>query len=172
MSARVLDLVDRVLQEDSPHGGDRRSEDAIKSPNGRLDTTSNSTGSRSYALRRLRKDAPELHEQVLDGTLTAHAAMVKAGLRRRVIACRPPGGNFSTTLPAITQLSEGRNGLQFDTAEYTLSGRGLCRWGTRTPNLKPSLSVRRLTTLSPHVTCAEASGDEVSTSRAPPVMGQ
>lgn len=31
------------------------------------------------ALRKLRKDAPELHAEVLNGNLSAHAAMVKAG---------------------------------------------------------------------------------------------
>jgi hypothetical protein len=35
------------------------------------------------ALRRLRKDAPELHAEVLAGNLSAHRAMVNAGFRRR-----------------------------------------------------------------------------------------
>ena len=39
--------------------------------------------SQSQALRRLRKDEPELHAEVLAGNLTAHAAMVKAGYRPR-----------------------------------------------------------------------------------------
>ena len=39
--------------------------------------------SATQALRRLRKDAPELHAEVLAGNLTAHAAMVKAGYRPR-----------------------------------------------------------------------------------------
>jgi hypothetical protein len=37
---------------------------------------------RSYALRRLAKDAPELHAAVLAGELSPHRAMVQAGMRR------------------------------------------------------------------------------------------
>ena len=39
--------------------------------------------SREAGLRRLRKDRPDLHAEVLAGTLSTHAAMVKAGFRRR-----------------------------------------------------------------------------------------
>jgi hypothetical protein len=42
--------------------------------------------SQTAALRRLRKDAPELHAEVLAGNLSAHAAMVQAGFRRRTIS--------------------------------------------------------------------------------------
>lgn len=34
------------------------------------------------ALRRLRKDRPDLHARVLDGELSAHAAMIEAGFRK------------------------------------------------------------------------------------------
>lgn len=37
------------------------------------------------ALRRLRKDRPDLHSQVLKGELSAHAAAVQAGFRPRTI---------------------------------------------------------------------------------------
>jgi hypothetical protein len=39
--------------------------------------------SREAGLRRLRKDRPDLHAEVLAGALTTHAAMIKAGFRRR-----------------------------------------------------------------------------------------
>jgi hypothetical protein len=39
--------------------------------------------SRTYALRRLAKDRPDLHAQCLAGELTAYAAMVQAGFRTR-----------------------------------------------------------------------------------------
>lgn len=39
--------------------------------------------SKDRALRKLRTDAPELHEKVLAGELTPHAAMVQAGFRHR-----------------------------------------------------------------------------------------
>ncbi len=41
--------------------------------------------SRAAGLRRLRKDRPDLHAEVLAGRLTTHAAMVKAGFRRRMV---------------------------------------------------------------------------------------
>lgn len=41
--------------------------------------------SREAGLRRLRKDRPDLHAEVLAGALSTHAAMVKAGFRRRAL---------------------------------------------------------------------------------------
>lgn len=43
---------------------------------------------RDTALRRLRKDEPALHEQVLAGELSPHAAMVKAGHRPATLTVR------------------------------------------------------------------------------------
>lgn len=65
----ALDLLDRALQ--NPHGGDRRSAD-FKSDNAALETddqrSSGQRGtSKDYALRRLRKDAPALHAEVIAG---------------------------------------------------------------------------------------------------------
>ena len=42
--------------------------------------------SQAKALRRLRKDAPSLHTEVLAGRLSAHAAMVQAGFRPKTIS--------------------------------------------------------------------------------------
>ena len=42
--------------------------------------------SRDQALRRLRKDRPDLHAKVLAGELSAHRAMVEAGFRHRPTA--------------------------------------------------------------------------------------
>ncbi len=82
----ALDLLDRALQ--AAHGGDRRSVQ-IKHDNITLDLDSNQHGtSKEYALRRLRKDAPELHAEVLAGRLSAHAAMVQAGYRPRTFTVR------------------------------------------------------------------------------------
>jgi hypothetical protein len=45
------------------------------------------TGNRQdRALRKLRKDAPQLHAEVLAGNLSAHGAMVKAGFRPKTIS--------------------------------------------------------------------------------------
>ena len=41
--------------------------------------------SEARALRKLRADAPNLHAEVLTGNLTAHAAMIKAGFRKKTL---------------------------------------------------------------------------------------
>jgi hypothetical protein len=76
--ADLVDLLDREL---AGRSGTRT--DLVDNINevGRPDGTS-----RQQALRRLRKDAPELHADVLAGRLSAHAAMVQAGLRSRTIS--------------------------------------------------------------------------------------
>ncbi len=45
-----------------------------------------STGTSQYAYQKLRDDAPELHSKVLAGQLSPHAAMVKAGFRKKRVA--------------------------------------------------------------------------------------
>ena len=75
----VVDLLDRVLQRQV--GRPREIVDNINNSEGRP-----SGNSQARALRRLRKDAPELHAEVIAGRLSAHAAMVKAGLRTRTIS--------------------------------------------------------------------------------------
>ncbi|MYX14426.1 hypothetical protein GTY67_13570 [Streptomyces sp. SID8374] len=42
--------------------------------------------SREAGLRRLRKDRPDLHAEVLAGHLSTHAAMVRAGFRRKLVS--------------------------------------------------------------------------------------
>ena len=42
----------------------------------------------TQALRRLREDAPELHDEVLAGRMSPHAAMVKAGFRPKTLTIR------------------------------------------------------------------------------------
>jgi hypothetical protein len=83
------DLVRRVIK-DNPQALDLFDK-AMQRPVGRPEIRDNDTNlrdpnlrgtSRDYALRRLRKDAPELHAQVLSGRLTAFAAMVEAGLTK------------------------------------------------------------------------------------------
>jgi phage-related baseplate assembly protein len=81
--ATVQDLLDRALQ-DRP-GGDRRSDQAINRNNVPPGPAGNT---RDQALRRLRKDAPELHSEVLAGRLSAHGAMVKAGYRPKTATVR------------------------------------------------------------------------------------
>lgn len=42
-----------------------------------------------YALRRLRREKPELHARVLAGELTPHAAMIEAGFRQKTAQIYP-----------------------------------------------------------------------------------
>lgn len=73
--AVALDLLDQALQNQAGNPGN------VDNINDRPTGTS-----REQALRRLRKDAPELHADVLAGRLSAHAAMVKAGFRSRTVS--------------------------------------------------------------------------------------
>lgn len=73
----ATDLLDQALQNTT--GRPVESVDVIN--------TSRPTGtSRSAALRRLRKDKPELHADVVAGRLSAHAAMVQAGFRPKTVS--------------------------------------------------------------------------------------
>ena len=66
----------------SQHGGDRKSEEAkIKTDNVSLDLKHGN--SRSYTLSRLKRQAPELFERVVDGELSANAAAIKGALAVR-----------------------------------------------------------------------------------------
>ncbi len=67
-------------QQLGKHGGDRRS-DAVK------DQGCNATlkrGTRAYTLARLKRDRPDLAQKVIDGELSAHAAAIKAGFRKKL----------------------------------------------------------------------------------------
>lgn len=80
----VLDLI--VQEEIGQHGGDRRSEEfKVLNTNVEKEDKRKSSDNAEYALRRLRKDAPELHQRVLSGDLSPHAAMVEAGFRKKTI---------------------------------------------------------------------------------------
>ncbi|MEU0548410.1 hypothetical protein [Micromonospora sp. NPDC005979] len=66
----ALDLLNQALneQEDGPGDGNGTANRARAT-------------AKEYALRKLRKDAPALHAEVLEGRLSANAAMIKAGYR-------------------------------------------------------------------------------------------
>jgi hypothetical protein len=63
----------------APHGGDRtsKSDNITLAPERGTD--------RAYTLSRLKRQSPELYEQVVAGTVSAHAAAIQAGFRRRSI---------------------------------------------------------------------------------------
>lgn len=68
----ALDLFDRAVQRPPSHH-------ALDNIQG----SAPSGTSKEAGLRRLRKDRPDLHTEVLAGRLSTHAAMVEAGFRRR-----------------------------------------------------------------------------------------
>lgn len=83
----AVDLLDKALQ--NPVGNPGNVNNINERPCGT---------SKDYALRKLRKDAPELHAEVLAGRLSAHAAMVKAGFRPRTFTVRPEPKSAARTL--------------------------------------------------------------------------
>lgn len=75
----AVDLLDRALKRQ--HGGNRS---AGKDDNINLAPKPTGT-SVEQAIRRLRKDRPDLHARVLAGELSAHAAAVEAGFRQQTL---------------------------------------------------------------------------------------
>lgn len=76
----ALDMLDQALQRPAHRPV---SNDQVTVSNIHSNRPAGTTEAR--ALRKLRKDAPELHQAVLEGNLSAHAAMVQAGFRKRTI---------------------------------------------------------------------------------------
>lgn len=89
------------------HGGDRRSPD-FKSYNVTLENEGEAGGGEAaprgnrsaYRLRRLERDAPEYHAQVLAGELSVNRAMIQAGLQnpKPSIPRGTPVDDVATTL--------------------------------------------------------------------------
>ena len=74
----ALDLIDKATT--GSHGGDRS-----KINNVNLAPEASKGNSNTYALRKLRKDRPDLHGEVLAGKLSPNAAMIQAGFRQKQI---------------------------------------------------------------------------------------
>jgi hypothetical protein len=112
----ALDAIDRAIRR--PHDVHLAGAD-IDNIN-ILSPTPNGT-SEQAAIRRLRKDRPDLLEQVKEGALSAHAAMIEAGFRDRsitipdepVAASRRLLRNFSGDR-LVLLLSEMANHAGFD----------------------------------------------------------
>ena len=77
----VIALIDKLEKGYQQHGGDRKSE-GIKLYNIQDDTAPTGTSAQS-AIRRLRKDRPDLLERVVAGELSPNAAAIEAGHRQR-----------------------------------------------------------------------------------------
>lgn len=82
----ALDVLDRAIQDECRDG---RSQGPQSSGGGNDNViahrSSQGGNSREYAMRRLRKDRPDLHAAVLGGKLTFNRAMVVAGFRRQMV---------------------------------------------------------------------------------------
>ena len=84
---KAEDALDRVMQR--PHGqrGAERPEEEKDVYNVNIFSEERPVGNTTaYALRRLRAQRPDLHEQVLADMLSPHAAMVQAGFRKRTVS--------------------------------------------------------------------------------------
>lgn len=79
-SVRVLTEGDR--QAVSANGGDRRS-DAVQFDISNCSASGQGGTSRAYNIARLKRDRPDLAELVIGGALSANAAAIAAGFRRR-----------------------------------------------------------------------------------------
>jgi len=78
MREKVQLLIDRQAPETNPNGGDRRQFDMSNcQPSGQ------GGNSRDYTLARLKRDRPDLAELVIGGAMSANAAAIEAGFRRR-----------------------------------------------------------------------------------------
>ncbi|MFM9589850.1 hypothetical protein ACKI1J_14995 [Streptomyces scabiei] len=88
----TVELMKKIVADD-PNAADLLDQALAGRPGQRTDLVHNmheverpSGTSREAGLRRLRKDRPDLHAEVLAGALSTHAAMVKAGFRKRKIS--------------------------------------------------------------------------------------
>lgn len=69
--------IDRALVPLPKHGGNHQDNNVMLPP------AEQQGNSREYTLRRLKRDAPELAEMVISGELSANAAAIEAGFRKR-----------------------------------------------------------------------------------------
>jgi hypothetical protein len=77
-------LLDQALQR--PHGTNRYSSSRVgESPTLEIPAPP-AGGTVEQAIRRLRKDRPDLLQDVIDGEMSPHAAMKEAGFRRRRVS--------------------------------------------------------------------------------------
>lgn len=87
LCAEDIEARDAIDQECQQEGGGDRKSDSYRITFDNVQGDPAPTGnSESAALRRLRKDRPDLHAEVLAGHMKANAAMVQAGYRPKTIS--------------------------------------------------------------------------------------
>jgi hypothetical protein len=83
----ALDWIDKACMKGAgaPVGNQNASsaETTVDNVHGCLEAERPAGNSRDAALRRLRKDRPDLHAQVLEKEMSPHAAMIEAGFRKK-----------------------------------------------------------------------------------------
>jgi hypothetical protein len=114
---KAIDAIDRACKREP--GGDQRSEQAkaIIVDNINIESRPDGT-SREAGLRRLRKDRPDLHEQVLEGKKSVHAACVEAGFRKKLTA-------LEAAKKAVDRLANADIAERIEFARYVVSRLGL-----------------------------------------------
>jgi hypothetical protein len=90
--AYTKSLLDPKLSE---HGGDHKSEE-YQVDNVNLKAIGGN--SEPYTIRRLKRDRPELAEKVLNGELSANAAAIEAGFRKKTVTVTLEPRSISRTL--------------------------------------------------------------------------
>ena len=89
-SPEALDAIDRACLRkpggtNNASGVNQHSDSEVIVDNIHNDRQERPSGtSRDAAIRRLRKDRPDLHEKVLREQITPHAAMIEAGFRKKL----------------------------------------------------------------------------------------
>jgi 2-oxo-4-hydroxy-4-carboxy--5-ureidoimidazoline (OHCU) decarboxylase len=76
----VAELIRREVGAAAEHGTNQHTAGGVNNVN------SKGGNNPAYALRRLKRDHPELAEKVVAGKLSAHAAAIEAGFRKRMLA--------------------------------------------------------------------------------------
>lgn len=88
----VQQRIRAALGEMPKPGGKREHGDNVTMPP--LDRGNSET----YALKRLKRDAPELAEKVVRGELSAHAAAIAAGFRKKLVQVEPTVEGFDRAI--------------------------------------------------------------------------
>lgn len=89
----TVELLNEARLTDGPHNPSGRNQhNNPDGSHGNTKRTSNTVNDAGYAIRRLRKQRPDLHARVIAKELSPHAAAVEAGFRRRkiTIPVEPP----------------------------------------------------------------------------------
>jgi hypothetical protein len=83
LGKKARDLDDKDRRDQRPAGRPAKAESLYNNETDIQDYKAPTGTSAAAALRRLRKDRPDIHARVLAGEITPHAGMVEAGFRKR-----------------------------------------------------------------------------------------